>query len=60
MENNVNAKIKKLINHIYGESFSDAHLNVLLTKLEKAALAQRVCEDVMLFTRPLNREHIIE
>ncbi|MDE7909903.1 sugar phosphorylase [Enterobacter hormaechei] len=37
MENNVNAKIKKLINHIYGESFSDAHLNVLLTKLEKAA-----------------------
>lgn len=38
MENNVNAKIKKLINHIYGESFSDAHLNVLLTKLEKAAV----------------------
>lgn len=37
MENNVNAKIKKLINHIYGESFSEAHLNVLLTKLEKAA-----------------------
>ena len=37
MENNVNAKIKKLINHIYGESFSDAHLNVLLTKLVKAA-----------------------
>ena len=36
MENNVNAKLK-LINHIYGESFSDAHLNVLLTKLEKAA-----------------------
>jgi hypothetical protein len=34
----VNAKIKKLINHIYGESFSDAHLNVLLTKLEKAAV----------------------
>ncbi|EGQ5283819.1 sugar phosphorylase [Enterobacter hormaechei] len=38
MENNVNAKIKKLINHIYGESFSDAHLDVLLTKLEKAAV----------------------
>ncbi|VAE56730.1 sucrose phosphorylase [Enterobacter hormaechei] len=38
MENNVNAKIKNLINHIYGESFSDAHLNVLLTKLEKAAV----------------------
>lgn len=38
MENNVNAKIKKLINHIYGESFSDAHLNVLLTKLEEAAV----------------------
>lgn len=38
MENNVNAKIKKLINHIYGESFSDAHLNVLLTRLEKAAV----------------------
>ncbi|MDH1124808.1 sugar phosphorylase [Enterobacter sp. GD03975] len=38
MENKVNAKIKKLINHIYGESFSDAHLNVLLTKLEKAAV----------------------
>lgn len=37
MENNVNAKIKKLINHIYGESFSEAHLNVLLTKLEKVA-----------------------
>ncbi|HGG9087389.1 sugar phosphorylase [Enterobacter hormaechei] len=37
MENNVNAKIKKLINHIYGESFSEAHLDVLLTKLEKVA-----------------------
>lgn len=36
MENNVNAKIKNLINHIYGESFSDAHLDVLLTKLEQA------------------------
>ncbi|MEG5692873.1 sugar phosphorylase [Enterobacter quasihormaechei] len=38
MENKVNAKIKKLINHIYGESFSDAHLNVLLTKLEQAVV----------------------
>lgn len=38
MENNVNAKIKKIINHIYGESFSEAHLSVLLTKLEKAAV----------------------
>ncbi|HCT4584907.1 TPA: sugar phosphorylase [Enterobacter hormaechei] len=34
----MNAKIKKHINHIYGESFSDAHLNVLLTKLEKVAV----------------------
>ncbi|MCM7512230.1 sugar phosphorylase [Enterobacter hormaechei] len=32
----MNAKIKNLINHIYGESFSDAHLDVLLTKLEQA------------------------
>lgn len=38
MENNVNAKIKKLINHIYGESFSEAHFKVLLTKLEQAAI----------------------
>ncbi|HGU9817831.1 TPA: sugar phosphorylase [Enterobacter chuandaensis] len=38
MENNVNAKIKNLINHIYGESFSEAHFNVLLTKLEQAAV----------------------
>ncbi|WP_415342765.1 sugar phosphorylase [Enterobacter hormaechei] len=38
MENNVNAKIKYLINHIYGESFSDAHLDVLLTKLQLAAV----------------------
>ncbi|WP_213703065.1 sugar phosphorylase [Enterobacter hormaechei] len=38
MENNVNAKIKYLINHIYGESFSDAHLDVLLTKLQQAAV----------------------
>ncbi|PUB52485.1 alpha amylase, catalytic domain protein [Enterobacter sp. OLF] len=34
----MNAKIKKLINHIYGESFSDAHLDVLLSKLEQAAI----------------------
>ncbi|WP_096219028.1 sugar phosphorylase, partial [Enterobacter hormaechei] len=38
MENNVNAKIKYLINHIYGESFSDAHFDVLLTKLQQAAV----------------------
>ena len=38
MENKVNAKIKKLINHTYGESFSDAHLDVLLSKLEQAAI----------------------
>ncbi|EKS6930362.1 MULTISPECIES: sugar phosphorylase [Enterobacter] len=38
MENNVNAKIKKLINHIYGKSFSEAHFKVLLTKLEQAAV----------------------
>lgn len=38
MENNVNAKIKKLINHIYGESFSEAHFKVLLTKLEQTAV----------------------
>ncbi|MEP8883881.1 sugar phosphorylase [Enterobacter kobei] len=38
MENKVNAKIKKLINHIYGESFSNAHLDVLLSKLEQAAI----------------------
>ncbi|MGX5099247.1 sugar phosphorylase [Enterobacter cloacae] len=38
MENNVNAKIKNLINHIYGESFSEAHFKVLLTKLEQAAV----------------------
>ncbi|HBM0953116.1 TPA: sugar phosphorylase [Enterobacter kobei] len=34
----MNAKIKKHINHIYGESFSDAHLDVLLSKLEQAAI----------------------
>ncbi|WP_108367630.1 sugar phosphorylase [Enterobacter hormaechei] len=38
MENNVNAKIKYLINHIYVESFSDAHFDVLLTKLQQAAV----------------------
>lgn len=30
MENKVNAKIKELINRIYGEMFSDAQLNALL------------------------------
>ncbi|MCX5572402.1 sugar phosphorylase [Enterobacter sp. E-TC7] len=34
----MNAKIKNLINHIYGESFSEAHFKVLLTKLEQAAV----------------------
>lgn len=38
MENNVNAKIKDFINHIYGESFSEAHFKMLLTKLEQAAV----------------------
>ncbi|MGM8753067.1 sugar phosphorylase [Enterobacter chuandaensis] len=38
MENNVNAKIKNIINHIYGESFSEAHFKMLLTKLEQAAV----------------------
>ena len=38
MENNVNAKIKKLINHIYGESFSETHFEKLLSKLEQAAV----------------------
>ncbi|MCE1397539.1 sugar phosphorylase [Enterobacter cloacae] len=34
----MNAKIKNLINHIYGESFSEAHFKMLLTKLEQAAV----------------------
>ncbi|QFH50137.1 sugar phosphorylase [Leclercia adecarboxylata] len=36
MENNVNAKIKILINFVYGESFSEAHLKVLLEKIDNA------------------------
>lgn len=36
MENNVNAKIKSLINFVYGESFSEAHLKVLLEKIYNA------------------------
>jgi len=37
MENKVNAKIKNLINLVYGESFSDAHLAVLIEKIDNAA-----------------------
>lgn len=37
MENKVNAKIKNLINLVYGESFSDAHLEVLIEKIDNAA-----------------------
>ncbi len=36
MENNVNAKIKSLINFVYGESFSEAHLKALLEKIDNA------------------------
>lgn len=36
MENNVNAKINKLIDLIYGEAFSDSHRKVLLEKIGKA------------------------
>ena len=36
MENNVNAKIKSLINFVYGESFSEAHFNVLFEKIDNA------------------------
>ncbi|MGO0617204.1 sugar phosphorylase [Leclercia adecarboxylata] len=36
MENIVNAKIKSLINFVYGESFSEAHLKVLLEKIDNA------------------------
>lgn len=35
----MNEKIKKLITHIYGESFSEAHFKALSTKLEQAAVA---------------------
>jgi hypothetical protein len=41
MENKVNAKIKELINLVYGETFSDAHLNVLLENIEKPLLLLR-------------------
>lgn len=37
MENKVNAKIKELINRIYGRMFSDAQLNALLENIGKAA-----------------------
>lgn len=37
MESKVNAKIKELINRIYGEMFSDAQLNALLENIGKAA-----------------------
>lgn len=37
MENQVNEKIKALINLIYGKTFSEAHLHVLLENIEKAA-----------------------
>ena len=36
MEKIVNAKIKSLINFVYGESFSEAHLKVLLEKIDNA------------------------
>jgi len=36
MENNVNAKIKSLINFVYGESFSEAYFNVLFEKIDNA------------------------
>ncbi|WP_257625972.1 alpha-amylase family glycosyl hydrolase [Enterobacter roggenkampii] len=37
MENQVNEKIKALINLVYGETFSEAHLHMLLENIEKAA-----------------------
>jgi hypothetical protein len=37
----VNAKIKKLINLVYGETFSEAHLHVLLENIEKPPLLLR-------------------
>ncbi|WP_343645393.1 sugar phosphorylase [Enterobacter sp.] len=37
MENNVNAKIKHLIDFVYGKSFSDEHLKMLREKIENAA-----------------------
>lgn len=37
MENKVNAKIKNLIGLVYGESFSEAHLKVLIEKIDNTA-----------------------
>lgn len=36
MENNVNAKIKNLINLVYGESFSDAQFSELFKRIDRA------------------------
>lgn len=38
MEINVNAKIKNLINLVYGETFSDAHVDALEKKISQAAM----------------------
>lgn len=37
MESEMDTKIKEIINFVYGETFSEAHLNVLLENIEKAA-----------------------
>lgn len=37
MENQVNGKIKAIINLVYGKTFSEAHLHMLLENIEKAA-----------------------
>lgn len=37
MENEMNTKIKELINLVYGETFSEAHFNVLFENIGKAA-----------------------
>lgn len=37
MESQVNEKIKALINLVYGKTFSEAHLHMLLENIEKAA-----------------------
>lgn len=37
MENNVNAKINHLIDFVYGKSFSDGHLKMLLERIENAS-----------------------
>lgn len=36
MENKMQAKIKEIINLVYGESFSDTHFSVLLEKIDNA------------------------